>query len=97
MFSVSLETWIDFIIGASEKHADPFLQLRDFYPWELVSISFRMIGLGPSVFLKLFFFGTTSTSEEIYVVFPAILGIFNVFLETTKHFHNKCSLVCPWI
>ena len=57
MFSVSLETWIDFImIGASEKHADPFLQLRDFYPWELVSISFRMIGLGPSVFLKLFFF-----------------------------------------
>ena len=58
---------------------------------------FGWLDSDPAFFWSCFFFGTTSTSEEIYVVFPAILGIFNVFLETTKHFHNKCSLVCPWI
>lgn len=70
MFSVSLETWIDFImIGASEKHADPFLQLRDFYPSELVSISFWMTGLGPAVFVEVFFWDDINIRGNIRVFF----------------------------
>lgn len=42
-----------------------------------------------------FFLGRHQHQREYPCFFPAILGIFNVFLETTKHFHNKCSLVFP--
>lgn len=40
-------------------------------------------------FFEVVFFGTTSTSEEIYVFFPAILGIFNVFFGNHEAFPQQ--------
>ena len=50
---------------------------------------FGWLDSDPAFFWSCFFFGTTSTSEEIYVFFPAILGIFNVFFGNHEAFPQQ--------